>query len=111
MPIIEGIEKKNAEEVLKLMNDMPYSPETIRLEVAKTALQARIADQLHNAIANATEGFIRMTGELTRKTNELKSSFDVFRQSSERASKALNFFTAVIGGAAVLPLILFTIHR
>lgn len=100
---------KSIEELLKDMQEQGSEKE--RFEAMGMAIRARIADQLHDAMAKTTEGFIRMAGELTRKIDELKNSIDIFRQSSERASRALNFFTAIIGGVAVLQLILFLVRK
>jgi hypothetical protein len=98
------VKGKSSEKILEEMTNLEADVGSPVLEMQKAAIAVRVAGQIHDAIAKATEDFIRMTGELARKTDDLKGSIDQFRKSTERSSKALNWFTLVIAATGLLNL-------
>lgn len=96
------VKGKSSEKILEEMTNLEADVGSPVLEMQKAAIAVRIADQINDAIGKATEDFVRMTGELGRKADDLKGSIDQFRKSAERTSKALNWFTLVIAATGLL---------
>jgi hypothetical protein len=95
---------KSTEEILDQMFNLVGGVDHPIYEALKAAIQVKTTDQVLHTVDEGRKDFINMIGVL-------RISIDQFRNSSERASRALNCFTAVIGGAAVLQLILFIIRK
>ena len=99
MAVINDLEKKNAEELLKDLNNIMGDVGSLAFEIARSAIQVRVANLLCNSIDGARKEFIPMMGDLRR-------SIDDFRKSSEKASRAIILLTVVLAATAVVQVVL-----
>ena len=87
---------KSVEQLLEEMFKLAGEPATI-FEALKMATQVRIWDQMFDTITETRKEFID-------QTKTLRESINQFRKSTERSSKALNWFTLVIAATGLLTL-------
>ena len=99
MEVIHHLENMSAEQILRFMNTHWRDPDTVPADVARSAIQVRVADLLCNSIDGARKDFIPMLGDLRR-------SIDEFRKSNERTSRSIVLLTIVLAATAVVQVVL-----
>jgi len=111
---ISNFNQKKVHDLLSDLNRNMHPPDSTQFQLSQLAIQVQLVDKLSDAIDEASECSATESRALRESMGGIRSSLHKFRESNEKASRALTRATyalaGVLAGVALIQATIFALQ-